>query len=192
MARHFIHVSDTDAVSDFASLLDRVRAGAEIVIEHSARPVVVVQPAELLAGRLLSESIALAEAHAKNLGCEPTIDPGFAADLREIINSRKRVTSRHGTNSRFQRPHRRRTRGRTLREILMGIEAIHGEMPTTDRSGIRRSIVLGGRYYGTDRSPTARQRSSRVSRRPRTLRAKALRRSRSTVCVRCRRIGENG
>jgi hypothetical protein len=31
----------------------------------------------------------LAEAHAKDLGYEATMDPEFAADLREIINSRK-------------------------------------------------------------------------------------------------------
>jgi hypothetical protein len=40
-------------------------------------------------GRLLSESIALAEAHAKQLGYEPTMDADFASDLREIINNRK-------------------------------------------------------------------------------------------------------
>jgi prevent-host-death family protein len=89
MAKHVIHISDAEAASDFASLLDRVRAGAEIIIEHNARPVAVVRPAELPGGRLLSESIAMAEASAKALGYEPTIDPGFAADLKEIINSRK-------------------------------------------------------------------------------------------------------
>ncbi len=89
MARHVIHVSDREAASDFASLLARVREGAEVVIEHDAQPVAVVRPAEAFRGRLLSESIALAEAHAKELGHEPTMDPDFAADLREIINSRK-------------------------------------------------------------------------------------------------------
>jgi len=38
---------------------------------------------------LLSESVALAEAHAKELGYEPTMDADFAADLEAIINSRK-------------------------------------------------------------------------------------------------------
>jgi hypothetical protein len=38
MAKHVIHISDAEEASDFASLLDRVRAGAEIVIEHDARP----------------------------------------------------------------------------------------------------------------------------------------------------------
>jgi antitoxin (DNA-binding transcriptional repressor) of toxin-antitoxin stability system len=89
MAKDVIHVSDKDAASDFASLLARVRDGAEVVIEHDARPVAVVRAAEPSPGRLLSESIALAELHVKELGHEPTMDPDFAADLKEIINSRR-------------------------------------------------------------------------------------------------------
>ncbi len=89
MLKNVIPVSDAEAVSDFASLLDRVRAGVEVVIEHDARPVAVVRSAEPRPGRLLSESIALAEVHAKELGYEPTMDLDFAADLKEIINGRK-------------------------------------------------------------------------------------------------------
>ena len=40
-------------------------------------------------GRPISESIALAEAHAKELGYELAMDPDFAAALEEIIKSRK-------------------------------------------------------------------------------------------------------
>jgi hypothetical protein len=50
--------------------------------------VAVVHPAEPLR-RTISESIALAEAYAKELGYEPTLDPDFAADLEDIIKSRK-------------------------------------------------------------------------------------------------------
>jgi antitoxin (DNA-binding transcriptional repressor) of toxin-antitoxin stability system len=107
MAKDVIHISDTEAASDFASLLARVREGAEVIIEHDARPVAVVRAAEVFRGRLLSESIALAETHAKELGYEPTMDAEFAADLREIIHSRNRVTSRNGNNPRPQA----RTRG---------------------------------------------------------------------------------
>jgi len=89
MPKDVIHVSDSEAVSDFGSLLDHVRAGGEVIIEHDARPVAVVRSAEPRRGRLLSESIALAEAHAKELGYELTMGPDFAADLKEIINSRK-------------------------------------------------------------------------------------------------------
>jgi prevent-host-death family protein len=89
MAKEVIRISDAEAANDFASLLDRVSAGAEVIIERNSRPVAVVRSAEAPRGRLLSESIALAEAHVKELGFEPTMDADFAADLREIINSRK-------------------------------------------------------------------------------------------------------
>ncbi len=44
MGNRVIHISDADAASDFTSLLDRVRAGDEVVIEHDARPVAVLRP----------------------------------------------------------------------------------------------------------------------------------------------------
>jgi len=90
MAKHVIHISEAEAATtNVATLLAHVRAGAEIIIENDARPVAVLRSAEPHPGRLLSESIALAEAHAKELGYEPTLDPDFAADLEEIVNSRK-------------------------------------------------------------------------------------------------------
>jgi antitoxin (DNA-binding transcriptional repressor) of toxin-antitoxin stability system len=89
MTKAVIHISDVYAASDFASLLEQVREGAEVVIEHEARPVAIVRSTERRPGRSLSGSIALAEAHAKELGYEPTMDEDFAADLREIISSRK-------------------------------------------------------------------------------------------------------
>jgi antitoxin (DNA-binding transcriptional repressor) of toxin-antitoxin stability system len=102
MARHVIHISDAEAANDFASLLDRVREGSEVVIEHDARPVTAVRPVETPRGRLLSESIALAKAHAKELRHEPTLDPDFAADLEEIISShRKPLTHPHGIDPRL-------------------------------------------------------------------------------------------
>jgi prevent-host-death family protein len=45
MSNRVIHVSGSEAASDFASLLERVRAGDEVVIEHDARPVAVLRPA---------------------------------------------------------------------------------------------------------------------------------------------------
>jgi antitoxin (DNA-binding transcriptional repressor) of toxin-antitoxin stability system len=45
MGNRVVHISDTEAASDFASLLDRVRAGDEVVIEHDAHPVAVMRPA---------------------------------------------------------------------------------------------------------------------------------------------------
>jgi antitoxin (DNA-binding transcriptional repressor) of toxin-antitoxin stability system len=90
MAKEVIHISEEEAATtNVATLLAHVRAGAEVVIENGARPVAVLRSAEPHPSRLLSESIALAEAHAKELGYEPTLDAEFAADLKEIINSRK-------------------------------------------------------------------------------------------------------
>ncbi len=45
MANRVIHISDAEAAGDFSSLLDRVRAGDEVVIEHDAQPVAVLRPA---------------------------------------------------------------------------------------------------------------------------------------------------
>jgi prevent-host-death family protein len=89
MAKDVIHISDAEAANDFAAILERVSAGTEVIIERNSRPVAVVRQVEGPHGRLLSESIARAEAHSKELGYEPTMDADFAADLREIINSRK-------------------------------------------------------------------------------------------------------
>jgi antitoxin (DNA-binding transcriptional repressor) of toxin-antitoxin stability system len=90
MGKAVIHISEAEAAAtNVATLLAHVRAGAEVIIENGARPVAVLRSAESHPGRLLSESIALAEAHEKELGYAPTLDPDFAADLEEIINSRK-------------------------------------------------------------------------------------------------------
>ena len=90
MAKHVIHISEEEAATtNVASLLAHVRAGTEVVIGNDDRPIAVLRAAEPGPGRLLSESIALAEAHAKESGYESTLDPDFAADLEEIINSRQ-------------------------------------------------------------------------------------------------------
>jgi prevent-host-death family protein len=84
MAKHVIHISEAEAANDFASLMDRVRAGAEVVIEHDARPVAVLHAAEPHL-RLLSESLRLAREH----GSTVTLDGDFERDLEEIINSHR-------------------------------------------------------------------------------------------------------
>jgi antitoxin (DNA-binding transcriptional repressor) of toxin-antitoxin stability system len=90
MGKHVIHISEKEAAATtVATLLAHVRSGGEVIIENDARAVAVLRSAEPYPGRLLSESIALAEAHAKESGYEPTLDPDFAADLEEIINRRR-------------------------------------------------------------------------------------------------------
>jgi hypothetical protein len=84
-----IHISEAEAIRDIKGLLARAHLGEEIVIEKEASPSIVLRKAAEPRGRLLSESIALAEAHAKEVGYEPVMDAGFAADLEEIIRDRK-------------------------------------------------------------------------------------------------------
>jgi antitoxin (DNA-binding transcriptional repressor) of toxin-antitoxin stability system len=84
MADHVIRISEAEAASDFAGLLARVRAGAEVVIESGKLPVAVVRPAEPHI-RLLSESLRLAKEHASTA----TLDGDFARDLEAVINSHR-------------------------------------------------------------------------------------------------------
>src|ERR1700692_3593041 len=86
MAKNVIYISEAEAATtNLGALLVHVRAGAEVVIENGARPVAVLCSAESHPGRLLSESVALAEAH----GSTVTLDGDFGRDLEEIINSRR-------------------------------------------------------------------------------------------------------
>jgi antitoxin (DNA-binding transcriptional repressor) of toxin-antitoxin stability system len=86
MAKNVIHISEKEAAAtDLATLLAHIRAGAEVVIESDSRPVAVLRSAETHPGRLLSESIALAEAH----GSTATLDGDFARDLEAVVNSHR-------------------------------------------------------------------------------------------------------
>jgi len=87
MAKNIIHISEAEAASDFAGVLARARAGAEIVIEGH-EPVLVVR-AETVRGRFISECIALAKAHEEETGKIPVLGPDFAADVEEIVKGRK-------------------------------------------------------------------------------------------------------
>jgi antitoxin (DNA-binding transcriptional repressor) of toxin-antitoxin stability system len=84
MAQPVIHISEEEAAKDFATLLVRVRAGAEVVIEHDSQPVAVVHPAEPPV-RLLSESLRLAREH----GSTATLDADFAKDVEAAIESHR-------------------------------------------------------------------------------------------------------
>jgi antitoxin (DNA-binding transcriptional repressor) of toxin-antitoxin stability system len=90
MGDHVIHISEEEAASDFASVLARVRAGAEIVIESEGGklPVAVIHlPVPLR--RSISECIHLAKKHEEERGESPVLDSDFATDVEEIIRNRK-------------------------------------------------------------------------------------------------------
>jgi len=83
-----IHISETEAASDFPGLLARVRAGVDVVIESDHEPVAVLRPAGL-PRRTISQSIAILDAISKERGYESAIDDDFAADIAHRISSRK-------------------------------------------------------------------------------------------------------
>lgn len=78
-----IHISEAEAASDFASLLARVRAGAEVVIERDSQPVAVVHAAPP-PHRTISECIALLPENST-----ATIDSDFAQDVAAAIETHR-------------------------------------------------------------------------------------------------------
>jgi antitoxin (DNA-binding transcriptional repressor) of toxin-antitoxin stability system len=84
MSKPAIRVSEAEAANDFPSLLARVRAGAEVVIERNAEAVAVLRPAAPNV-RLLSESLRL----AKERGSNTTLDNGFGRDLEAVVSSHR-------------------------------------------------------------------------------------------------------
>lgn len=85
MEKEVIHISEAEAIGDFKSLLARVKDGWEAVIETNGRVVAVISPATQRPGRLLSQSVGLADAH----GCPATLDGKFSSDLEQVINSHR-------------------------------------------------------------------------------------------------------
>jgi antitoxin (DNA-binding transcriptional repressor) of toxin-antitoxin stability system len=74
-----IHISEAEAARDFAGLLARVRAGAEIVIESDTHPVAVLRtPAP--PRRSIEECIALLPEESP-----ATIDEDFARDVEAAV-----------------------------------------------------------------------------------------------------------
>jgi|CZKK01.1.fsa_nt_gi antitoxin (DNA-binding transcriptional repressor) of toxin-antitoxin stability system len=87
MTDRVIHVSEAEAVSDFAGLLARVRAGAEVVVENGELPEAVIHAPAAPRGTL-SECIALAKAREAETGEVPVLDADFAADMEDILKHR--------------------------------------------------------------------------------------------------------
>lgn len=78
-----IHISETEAVRDFAGLLARVRAGVEIVIESGSNPVAVLQTPVPLR-RSIEDCIALLPANSR-----ATVDEDFACDVEAAVNAHR-------------------------------------------------------------------------------------------------------
>jgi antitoxin (DNA-binding transcriptional repressor) of toxin-antitoxin stability system len=81
-----VHMSESEVAHDFAGVLEKVRSGAEIVVERDHRPVAVIRSPRR-SGRPISECIASAKAS----GSKATFDEAFARDVEEGIRERQRT-----------------------------------------------------------------------------------------------------
>jgi antitoxin (DNA-binding transcriptional repressor) of toxin-antitoxin stability system len=79
-----IHMTEADVARDFAAVLEKVRQGLEVAVEHDHRTVAVIKPVTG-PGRPIDECIALAKAR----GSGATLDEDFAKDLEEIVANRR-------------------------------------------------------------------------------------------------------
>jgi antitoxin (DNA-binding transcriptional repressor) of toxin-antitoxin stability system len=78
-----LHITEAEAASDFASLIAKVRAGAEVVIESARTPVALVR-APAPPRRTLAECIAMLPEDST-----ATIDEDFAKDVEAAIESHR-------------------------------------------------------------------------------------------------------
>lgn len=83
MAKHVIHISELEAQNNFAALLDRVRAGIDVIIEHNKQPVALVS-APVPTRRTIADCIALLPQDST-----ATIDADFAKDIQAAIDSHR-------------------------------------------------------------------------------------------------------
>jgi len=77
-------MSEAEVSKNFAAALEKVRQGAEVVVEQDHRPVAVITPVKG-PGRPLDECIAIAKAR----GSGATLDEDFAKELEEIVSRRQ-------------------------------------------------------------------------------------------------------
>jgi antitoxin (DNA-binding transcriptional repressor) of toxin-antitoxin stability system len=83
-----LHMTEAEVAKDFAAVLEKVRQGAEVVIEQDHRPVAVIKTPPR-PGRPIDECIALAKAYEERLGYAPVPDPDFAKDVQAAIDAHR-------------------------------------------------------------------------------------------------------
>lgn len=79
-----VHISEAELARDLHAVLEKVRQGAEVIVERDAMPLAVIKAPEFR-GRPIDECIALAKAR----GSSATLDADFSKDLEDIINSHR-------------------------------------------------------------------------------------------------------
>ena len=79
-----VRMTEAEVTNNFGGVLEKLRHGAEVVVEQDHRPVAIIRLPKR-SGRPISECIASAKAS----GSKVTLDAGFAADVEEGLRSRQ-------------------------------------------------------------------------------------------------------
>jgi antitoxin (DNA-binding transcriptional repressor) of toxin-antitoxin stability system len=98
MAMEIIHISEADAVRDFAAVLAHVRAGSEVVIEGESAPVAVLIPP--------TEAVS-----------DPEYDAWFRAQVQEALDDPRPGIPGEEVEAEFAQ-----RRAATLRTIKSSVE----------------------------------------------------------------------
>ena len=79
-------ITEAELARDVHSVLAKVRAGVEIIVEDEHQPVATITGPRR-SGRKVSDCLALARAYEEKLGYSPVPDPEFARDLQAAIEA---------------------------------------------------------------------------------------------------------
>jgi antitoxin (DNA-binding transcriptional repressor) of toxin-antitoxin stability system len=83
-----VHMSEAELARDVHAVIEKVRQGAEVIVERDHQPVAVLRAA-VPRPWTISESIAIAAQRDKDRGYTVRLDPAFAADVEQIVGDRK-------------------------------------------------------------------------------------------------------
>jgi hypothetical protein len=82
-----VRTSEAELARDIHAVLAKVQERVEVIVEQDHRPVAIIKTLHV-AGRKISECIALGKAHEEKLGYAPVPDPDFAKDVQAVIDAR--------------------------------------------------------------------------------------------------------
>jgi hypothetical protein len=83
-----LHITESELARDVHGVIEKVRGGAEVVIEENHRPVAVIKTPQG-PGRPIDECIALAKEYEARLGHAPVPDADFAEDVQAAIDAHR-------------------------------------------------------------------------------------------------------
>jgi hypothetical protein len=81
-----VRITEAELARDIHAILAKVQEGVEVIVEQDCRPVAVIR-APIERGRLLSESIAIADARSSSA----VLDAGFMEDVEKGIAERSQA-----------------------------------------------------------------------------------------------------